>query len=100
MFYDHTGTPTTMEKIKNETDNRNAIVIAAQIMCELPNSQYKFRDELYDFVMQKVYSSPELCKSKEFWFQLQKIMHTHIEIPKEDWEKKIVNIYTSNTHLS
>jgi hypothetical protein len=94
MFYDHTGTPTTMEKIKTESDNRNSVVIAAQIMCEVPDTRDKFRDELYNFVMQKVYSSPELCKSIEFWFQLDKIMHTHIPSPKEDWEKKIVNIYT------
>jgi hypothetical protein len=74
--------------------NRNAVVIAAQIMCEVPDTQHKFRDELYDFVMQKAYSSPELCKSTEFWFQLDKIMYAHIPNPKEDWEKKIVNIYT------
>lgn len=91
MFYDNTT------NMQTDSDNRNAVVIAAQIMCEVPDAQHKFRDELYNFVMQKAYSSPELCKSKEFWFQLDKIMHTFIPRPKDDWEKKIVNIYVGQS---
>jgi len=91
MFYDHTGNITSMEK---EYNNRSAVTVAAKIMCELPESEEKFKDDLLNFVIKKAYSSPELCKSKEFWLQLEKIMHTHIPIPKTVLQKKIVNIYT------
>jgi uncharacterized protein YaaR (DUF327 family) len=78
---------------------RDSLIIASDIWRLTPDEKHEFKDAIMEFIKSKAYSSPEICKSKELWHQLQSIMYKYIPQINEKWEKIVVEYYTSDIDI-
>ena len=73
---------------------RDAILVGAQILCVIPETEVEFRNDLRAYITNMAYRAPELRSVKEVWIDFQKIMHKHAPEPDVEWKKQIIDIYT------
>ena len=73
---------------------RNSAAIAAEIWKLIPEDKNEFREDIMEFIKKSAYRSPEICRSKIAWMELQLIMHKHLPIRDEEWKNKIIDLYT------
>ena len=74
-------------------ESRNAGVIAAHIMCVIPDTHCTFRDEIRVFVQDAAYMAPELLRGKQCWLELERIMHKHVPEPDVEWKQRVIDFY-------
>jgi uncharacterized protein YaaR (DUF327 family) len=79
---------------------RDSLIIAAGIWRLTPDIKHEFKDAIMEFIKSKAYSSPEICKSKELWNELQSIMYKYISQINEKWEKIVVQYYTAEIDIN
>ena len=73
---------------------RNAAIISIQILQLIPDSNKEFKEEMTTLIYKDFpYCSPELLTFPASWHKLQDIMYKYIPVPKEEWEKKAVEIF-------
>ena len=72
---------------------RNSAVIASEIWKLTPEDKTEFREDIMEFIQKSAYRSPEICRSKVVWMELQLIMHKHLPIRDEEWKNKIIDLF-------
>jgi hypothetical protein len=75
---------------------RSVATIALIIYENLPPEQKDFRQDIMNFVQNDLcYLSPEMFVDPIVWNNFEKyVMRKHINVPKQSWEKRIIDIYT------
>lgn len=82
-------------KQKYETmERRNYAVVITQILAEIPTEKIEFIEALKRDLVNASYKAPELTVQ---WQRTMQTLQGYIPQPKEDWEFKVLHIFTTRT---
>lgn len=77
---------------------RNVAFIAVKIFEVIPEQNIDFKKDIEDLLFKDfAYRSPEILLYPEIWMKLDRVLRKYIDEPKEDWEKKIIDIYVGTS---